>query len=233
MPRSRAWMYIDETSNLGAGGTLEGASAIVVTKRGKRELARLKPRLEARFAAWGISPSLELHAERWVQRRELFPASCHPGIRIRALRDCLAAVASCRGVWLLHAMVDHSQPHPAGLDARSAIFEQLFLDFQVWLDRRMRGTVFFDRNAPGPVIAIHRWHRSRKHLPNLPIDPAPANSLDHFELRLADLCAYFVLQQSSLGAVQIRRAGAQNAIDVVANRNLLPAGHGGVRVVWL
>lgn len=212
---------------------MEGASALVLTKRGRRELARLKPKLETRFAEWGIDPALELHAERWVQGRDLFPSECHPGIRIRALRECLAALGTCRHVWLLHAMVDHSQPHPAGFEARLAIFEQLFLDFQVWLDRRMRGTVVFDRNAPGPVIVLHKRQRCQLHLPSVPLDPAPADSLAHFELRLADLCAYFVLQQSSSGAAQIRRAGAQNSIDLVAHRNLLPAGHNGVRVVWL
>ncbi len=130
-------------------------------------------------------------------------------------------------------MVDHSQPHPEGFDARSAIFEQLFLDFEVWLNGCKQGFVIFDQNAPGPVIRMHELHKKRGNLRSMPMPPKPSSSLDHFELRVADLCAYFVLQQSSAGATQINKAGAQNEIDVVSGRNLLPSSHGGVRIVWL
>jgi hypothetical protein len=130
-------------------------------------------------------------------------------------------------------MVDHSQPHPVGFDARNAIFEKLFLDLNSWLGNGKKGKIIFDRNAPGPVVHLYETKRKHRQLRFLPHTPAPADSLDHFELRVADLSAYFLLQKFSAGATQILKAGAKNAIDPLSARNLLADPKIGVGVEWL
>lgn len=205
-------MFVDETRS--DDGQLVGASAIILDRRGRRQLARCCLHFRRELPKTGIDSATEIHAATWVNEKDLFPGT-NAFDRISELGRYLRAMSKCNGAFVINILVDTTLPGVAGTDVRTRIWETLFWEFENWLaERGLNGHVVFDKGDVGPVLAIARRLRANS-LNHQPLEPEPADSRAHEELQLADVCAYFSLQRLR-PANQVRKAGAANYIDRIA-----------------
>lgn len=227
-------MYVDETAKRQGGVSFEGAAGVIVTSQGRRELSRVLRAFRANFSSWGIPLDQTIHAVEWA-RHDLgypFPGTSNVGDRIQHLQRLMTECARCRGVRMVKVLVDHSNPRPVGVTARMVAWEHLFLEYEVWLAKRSRGQLIFDRNAPGPVFQMARDLRSRRVLRAQPHPPLQSQVDLHPEMILADVGAYFMVQQV-LPSRFINAANAVNAVDILHPICPHPNQAGRANVVYL
>ena len=210
--RPKCWMYIDETTS--DGGVYIGASAVIVSRVGRKSLEKSTTRFRSTLGNRGIDPHIEIHANVWVQEPKLFTVNAYQ--RIRALGDYLRICSGCKGIRIINVLVDTTAPQPVGTDLRVRIWETLFWEFELFLvEHRKNGRTIFDRDRVGPVLDT--YSRMRKHtLKRQLIPPDPANSQHHDAIQLADVCAYFMLQQF-VPNNQIRNANATRYLNRISN----------------
>ncbi len=205
----KAILYVDETGSFQgtAGQFYIGATGVFVPRKSAKEFERCCASFRAALSVFGASPSTEIHAVEWVQNPTGFPENTHVHVRVHWLRRFMTTCAECSGIVVINVIADSKRPRsnlggntptPAQLatQMRRDVFEKLFREFELTLqEQNIKGHAWVDENQIGSVRALHRSMRHQ--LPLQPLAPIGVESHEHLAVQLADVCAYFMLQQAT------------------------------------
>jgi hypothetical protein len=173
----------------------------------------------------GIDSNIEIHAVEWVHDDSLFPAGVATRDRITLLRRFMVECSRCPGIRAINVLADSSAPRdfPDGqllsgvrLEShlRRLVFAKLYEEFECHLAiNSHKGQVWIDENKLGAVVEVAKKMSHR--IPRQPIRPVPISSEESPAVQVADVIAYFMLQQVQPNS-PVASAGATGAINDVA-----------------
>lgn len=203
----QCYLFVDETgSPPGSNPTFfVGASGIVIPRTAINEFEECCLRFRDALSVYGADKTMEIHAVDWVHQKKGFPAITHIDARVHLLRRFLATCATCSKISVINVIADSGSPRIVASTTsptttqlanqmRRDVFRRLLLEFELELQRRkLKGHALVDDYGIGAVREIHLANRNQFNMQ--PLAPIGVLSHEHHGVQLADVCAYFMLQQ--------------------------------------
>ncbi|MBN9501996.1 MAG: DUF3800 domain-containing protein [Armatimonadetes bacterium] len=223
------WLYVDETGSPPSSSSrfYVGATGVFVPKIAQSNFEDCCLQFRNALGVYGANSAMEIHAVDWVHHGHGFPTGTHVGVRVHWLRRFMANCSTVPNIAIINVLADSSTPrvvvgksnrdkNQLQRQMRLDVFAKLLSEFDaVLLNRGMKGHALVDENQIGSVRALHR---SLCHsLPKQPLAPIAVKSDEYHGVQLADVCAYFMLQQVQPNNV-IVSLNAEHGLNDISQR---------------
>lgn len=201
------WLYVDETGNF--QGTSDpfymGATGVFIPKKRQGDFNLCCQSYRDALNVFGVDRNVEIHAVDWIHNGTGFPPKSHVDVRAHWLRRFMSSCSQCPGLVVINVIADsmiprsvvgNTTPNPSQLanQMRRDVFAHLFSEFEsVLVSQNLKGHALVDENQIGSLRELH--NSMKKELERQPLAPIGIKSESHHGVQLADVCAYFMLQQ--------------------------------------
>jgi hypothetical protein len=221
-------LYVDETGSFQGtrGQFYVGATGVFILKGEQRQFEAHCQKYRDALAIYGTDREVEIHAVEWIHHRIGFPANTHSHSVVLWLRRFLTHSSHCNTVQVINVIADSTSPRsvkgnnaptPGQLEKqmRRDVFEKLFEEFEkILAAQSIKGHVWVDENRLSELLSL--FEDMSRTIPRQPIAPVPVRSHEHHGVQLADVCAYFMLQQVSPSVALDSRDASDGLNDIAS-----------------